>query len=60
MGSAWADEVLAPTNQFTLWLRTMSIHCHVGTVIGNTYGLARGATAIAVKVLGSNGSGTTA
>ncbi|XP_064400306.1 uncharacterized protein LOC135346570 [Halichondria panicea] len=30
-----------------------------GTVIGDKYGLARGATAIAVKVLGDNGSGST-
>jgi cerevisin/serine protease len=31
-----------------------------GTVIGKTYGLAKKATAIAVKVLGTDGSGTTA
>jgi len=29
-----------------------------GTVVSDTYGLARAATAIAVKVLGANGSGT--
>ena len=31
-----------------------------GTVMSNTYGLARRATAIAVRVLDQNGSGTTA
>ena len=31
-----------------------------GTVMSNTYGLARKATAIAVRVLDQNGSGTTA
>jgi len=31
-----------------------------GTVLGKTYGLAKKATAIAVKVLGASGSGTTA
>ena len=31
-----------------------------GTVMSNTYGLAKKATAIAVRVLDQNGSGTTA
>ncbi len=31
----------------------------IGTVIGNIYGLAKKATAIAVQVLDKNGSGTT-
>ena len=34
-------------------------HC-AGTVAGSTYGLAKSATIIAVKVLGDNGSGSTA
>ena len=37
-------------------------HCmsFVGTVIGDNYGLARKATAIAVRVINDNGSGTIA
>eukprot|EP01060_Flectonema_neradi_P036620 TRINITY_DN70_c0_g2_i3.p1 TRINITY_DN70_c0_g2~~TRINITY_DN70_c0_g2_i3.p1 ORF type:complete len:398 (+),score=103.71 TRINITY_DN70_c0_g2_i3:74-1267(+) len=34
-------------------------HC-AGTIAGSTYGIAKSATVIAVKVLGDNGSGTTA
>ena len=30
-----------------------------GTIISDTYGIARGATAIAVRVLGASGGGTT-
>ena len=33
---------------------------YIGTVMGNTYGIAKKATAIAVKVLSDFGSGSTA
>ena len=34
-------------------------HLVTGTVVGNKYGLAKKATAIAVRVLNDNGSGST-
>jgi len=36
----------------------LSILICIGTVIGNKYGVAKAGTAIPVKVLGSNGSGS--
>ena len=36
----------------------MHDYLHVGTILGQEYGLARKATAVAVRVLGDGGSGT--
>eukprot|EP01060_Flectonema_neradi_P036619 TRINITY_DN70_c0_g2_i2.p1 TRINITY_DN70_c0_g2~~TRINITY_DN70_c0_g2_i2.p1 ORF type:complete len:395 (+),score=111.59 TRINITY_DN70_c0_g2_i2:73-1257(+) len=52
----WGTNTAGGTNND---LNGHGTHC-AGTVAGTTYGIAKSATLIAVKVLGDNGSGTTA